>query len=63
MYVYHTWGIMVTLERMSWRPICPILCWSTKMAPPAASINLNSANVMELFPAPVRPAIPICKYM
>lgn len=55
-----TCGMMVSFERRSCRPISAIFTWSMVISPAAASSSLNRQSVMEDFPAPVRPTMPIC---
>ena len=55
-----TCGIIVSLDLRSWSPISEILIPSMVISPPAASSSRNKQRVIEDFPAPVRPTIPIC---
>ena len=56
-----TCGKIVIFDLRSWSPMSDIRTPSIVMSPPALSINRNSDSVMDDFPAPVRPTIPIYK--
>lgn len=58
---YDTCGRIVILDLTSWSPILAISIPSMTIEPPDASMIRKSANVNELFPAPVLPTIPIWK--
>ena len=61
--LYHcllvTCGMMVSLDLRSCSPIVLIFIPSMLISPPAASMIRNKDNVMDDFPAPVLPTIPI----
>lgn len=46
-----SWGMMASLLRRSFRPICAILTPSIATEPPASSTSLNRATEREDFPA------------
>lgn len=58
-----TWGMMVILERRSWRPIWAMLIPSIKIRPFAASRIRKIPKARDDFPAPVLPTIPTCKFI
>ena len=56
--LFLTWGIIVSFDRKSCRPISAIFCPSIITLPPDASIMRKRAKVKDDLPAPVRPTIP-----
>ena len=54
-----TCGKMVSFDLRSCSPMSDALRPSITMLPPAASVRRNNATVMDDFPAPVLPTIPI----
>lgn len=58
-----TWGMIVSFDLKSCRPMVDMSQPSIHMLPSTALMMRKSAKVRDDFPAPVRPTIPICKYM
>ncbi len=58
-YYLITWGMIVSLVLRSCRPISPVVTSSITMDPAAASMMRNRPSVIEDFPAPVLPTMPI----
>ena len=59
LYPKNTWGMIESLERRSLSPIFEMSIPSIVMLPQQDSMMRNKASVIEDFPAPVRPTIPI----
>lgn len=57
-----TWGMIVILERRSWRPILVMSTWSTLIVPVLGSMIRKRASASVDLPAPVLPTRPIWKH-